>query len=88
VLPSLFFTYLGQAAFLIHAPDAVQSVYYNSLPEPVYWPMFVIATLAAIVASQVNSNEQHRISYSDPMSSIGHATDGTLEESLGMDRNG
>ena len=54
LLPSLFFTYLGQAAYLIRFPDGVQSVYYNSLPNPVYWPMFVIATLASIVASQVN----------------------------------
>jgi len=53
VLPSLFFTYLGQAAYLIQFPKAVESIYYNSLPRPVYWPMFVIATLAAIVASQV-----------------------------------
>ena len=55
LLPSLFFTYLGQAAYLIRFPDGVQSVYYNSLPDPVYWPMFVIATLASIVASQVRS---------------------------------
>lgn len=58
LLPSLFFTYLGQAAYLVKFPAGVQSVYYNSLPHPIYWPMFVIATLASIVASQVRSIEQ------------------------------
>lgn len=53
LLPSLFFTYLGQAAYLIEDPNSVASLYYNSLPRPIYWPMFVVATLASIVASQV-----------------------------------
>lgn len=53
LLPSLLFTYLGQAAFLVRFPDSISSLYYNSIPDPIYWPMFVIATLAAIVASQV-----------------------------------
>ena len=53
LLPSLLFTYLGQAAFLIRFPDSASGVYYNSLPRPIYWPMFVVATLASIVASQV-----------------------------------
>lgn len=53
LLPSLFFTYLGQAAYLIADPTSASSLYYNSLPRPIYWPMFVVATLAAIVASQV-----------------------------------
>ena len=59
LLPSLFFTYLGQAAYLINHPAEVSSVYYNSLPDPFYWPMFVVATLAAIVASQVGLPTPH-----------------------------
>ena len=27
-------------------------MFWNSLPGPVFWPMFVVATLAAIIASQ------------------------------------
>jgi K+ transporter len=65
----LLFTYLGQAAYLIEFPSAVQSVYYNSLPPPVYWPMFVVATLAAIVASQVGCRS--------PNSAVNLTLDGT-----------
>ena len=46
-------TYLGQAAYLWDHADDVNNTFYASIPDPVYWPMFVIATLAAIVASQV-----------------------------------
>lgn len=30
----------------------MKNAFYSSVPTPVYWPMFIIATLAAIVASQ------------------------------------
>ncbi|KAI7978940.1 Potassium transporter 26 [Camellia lanceoleosa] len=33
-------------------PTSNRQRFYSSIPEPVYWPMFVISTLAAIVASQ------------------------------------
>ena len=53
VYPSVVITYLGQAAYLWDHADEVNNTFYASIPDPVYWPMFVIATLAAIVASQV-----------------------------------
>ena len=53
VYPSVVITYLGQAAYLYQNPDDYDNTFYASIPNPVYWPMFVIATLAAIVASQV-----------------------------------
>jgi KUP system potassium uptake protein len=53
VYPSVVITYLGQAAYLYQNPDDYANTFYASIPNPVYWPMFVIATLAAIVASQV-----------------------------------
>lgn len=53
VYPSVLITYLGQAAFLMKNPNSVANTFYDAIPDPVYWPMFVISTLAAIVASQV-----------------------------------
>ena len=51
--PSLVITYLGQAAYLMINPDNYATTFYACIPSPVYWPVFVIAVLAAIVASQV-----------------------------------
>lgn len=52
VYPALILTYTGQVAYLIKNPEDISRAFYKSLPKPVYWPMFVVATLAAIVASQ------------------------------------
>ena len=51
--PSLVITYLGQAAYLMVNPDNYATTFYSCIPSPVYWPVFVVAVLAAIVASQV-----------------------------------
>ncbi|CAK8531807.1 unnamed protein product [Lathyrus sativus] len=52
VFPCLLLAYSGQAAYLVHNLHHSQDVFYHSIPDKVYWPVFVIATLAAIVASQ------------------------------------
>ncbi|PNT68395.1 hypothetical protein BRADI_3g40045v3 [Brachypodium distachyon] len=52
VLPSMVLAYSGQAAFLIKNPSMLSTTFYSSTPEPIFWPMFIVATLAAIVASQ------------------------------------
>ncbi|KAJ8543121.1 hypothetical protein K7X08_005644 [Anisodus acutangulus] len=52
VYPSLVLSYAGETAYLVRYPENINNAYYSSLPKPVYWPMFVISTLAAIVASQ------------------------------------
>ncbi|KAG8078989.1 hypothetical protein GUJ93_ZPchr0007g5655 [Zizania palustris] len=52
VFPSLILAYSGQTAYLIKNPGAMSTAFYSSIPGPLFWPMFVIATLAAIVASQ------------------------------------
>ncbi|OVA04325.1 potassium transporter [Macleaya cordata] len=52
VFPSIILAYTGQAAYLRkHNLDATDA-FYKSVPVPVYWPMFVVAVLAAIIASQ------------------------------------
>jgi hypothetical protein len=52
VYPSLIITYVGEMAYLIRNPRDIGSSFYKSIPNGVYWPMFGIATLASIVASQ------------------------------------
>ncbi|KAK8946183.1 Potassium transporter 26 [Platanthera guangdongensis] len=52
VYPALILAYSGEAAFLIKNPDKLSTAFYSSVPEPIFWPMFVVATLAAVVASQ------------------------------------
>ena len=53
VYPAVVISYLGQAAYLWVHPEDVASTFYQSIPDPVYWPLFCISVLAAIVASQV-----------------------------------
>jgi len=45
-------TYVGQMAYLINHPNDYIQGFFRSIPILVFWPIFVIATLAAIVASQ------------------------------------
>lgn len=52
VYPSATLAYLGQTAYLIHHPDVYKTPFFSSVPSPLYWPVFIIATLATIVASQ------------------------------------
>ncbi|KAF6142782.1 hypothetical protein GIB67_023264 [Kingdonia uniflora] len=52
VYPCLVLQYLGQAAFITKNFSAVPISFYASIPKPVFWPVFVVASLASIVASQ------------------------------------
>ncbi|XP_024541228.1 potassium transporter 10 [Selaginella moellendorffii] len=54
VFPCLIAAYMGQAAYLMKYPRDVDEPFYNSIPNRpfIYWPMFVVATAAAIIASQ------------------------------------
>ncbi|KAL5054793.1 hypothetical protein RYX36_035475 [Vicia faba] len=52
IYPSLVLTYAGQTAYLIRNPNDHNDGFYKFIPTPVYWPIFIIATSAAIVASQ------------------------------------
>lgn len=52
VFPALLCAYSGQAAYLTKFPDDVLNTFYASIPDPLYWPMFVIAVCASIIASQ------------------------------------
>lgn len=52
VYPCLVVQYMGQAAFLSKNITSISNSFYHSIPDPVFWPVFIIATLASIVGSQ------------------------------------
>ena len=52
VLPGLLLNYLGQAALLIRTPSGLENPFYAIVPEWAIFPMVVLATSAAIIASQ------------------------------------
>ncbi|KZV14905.1 Potassium transporter family protein isoform 1 [Dorcoceras hygrometricum] len=52
VFPCLLLAYMGQAAYLIKHPHSAARIFYASVPESLFWPVFVIATVAAVIASQ------------------------------------
>ncbi|KAJ6388591.1 hypothetical protein OIU77_027032 [Salix suchowensis] len=52
VYPCLVLQYMGQAAFLSQNLSAVSTSFHSSIPDWLFWPVTVMATLAAIVASQ------------------------------------
>lgn len=51
-LPALILNYFGQGALLLRSPAAASNPFYLLAPSAFQWPMLVIATAAAIVASQ------------------------------------
>ncbi|XP_008802129.2 potassium transporter 5-like [Phoenix dactylifera] len=50
--PSLVLAYTGQASYLRKHMEDVSDTFYKSIPGGLYWPMFVVAILAAVIASQ------------------------------------
>ncbi|CAO2826044.1 unnamed protein product [Amaranthus hypochondriacus] len=52
VYPCLVLAYMGEAAYLSKHRKDLESSFYKAIPEPIFWPVFVIATLATVVASQ------------------------------------
>ena len=51
-LPALMLNYFGQGALLLRSPSASSSPFYLLAPPAFQWPLLLIATAAAIVASQ------------------------------------
>ncbi|MDZ4373587.1 MAG: potassium transporter Kup [Phenylobacterium sp.] len=52
VLPSLTLNYLGQGALVLSDPTAVENPFFRMIPEVIYWPVILLATAAACIASQ------------------------------------
>ncbi|XP_004294303.1 PREDICTED: potassium transporter 1 [Fragaria vesca subsp. vesca] len=52
VYPSLVLSYMGEAAFLSKHHEDIQRSFYRSIPEAVFWPVFILASFASVVGSQ------------------------------------
>lgn len=52
VFPCLLLAYMGQGAYLMNYPNSANRIFYDSVPDGLFWPVFVIATVAAVIASQ------------------------------------
>ncbi|KAK1437248.1 hypothetical protein QVD17_03037 [Tagetes erecta] len=52
VYPALITAYSGQASWLRKHSHLVADTFYKSAPDALYWPVFVVAVMAAIIASQ------------------------------------
>ena len=52
VLPALLLNYLGQGALVLDHPEARANPFFQMIPQAVYWPVVLLATVAAIIASQ------------------------------------
>jgi KUP system potassium uptake protein len=52
VLPSLIINYFGQGAMLLGNPDAIENPFFLMAPSWALMPLLVLATLAAVIASQ------------------------------------
>ncbi|MDR0183496.1 potassium transporter Kup [Lysobacter arvi] len=52
VLPCLMLNYLGQGAFVLGHPSAVKNPFFEAVPSWALYPMIVLATMAAVIASQ------------------------------------
>ncbi|PUA30176.1 MAG: potassium transporter Kup [Cellvibrio sp. 79] len=52
VFPALALNYMGQGALLLADPAAIANPFYKLFPQTLIWPALIIASLAAIIASQ------------------------------------
>jgi KUP system potassium uptake protein len=52
VLPSLVLNYLGQGALVLRDPLASTNPFFLLAPPTLHWPLLLIATAAAVIASQ------------------------------------
>jgi KUP system potassium uptake protein len=52
VLPALALNYFGQGALLLQHPEAIDNPFFKLVPPALLYPMIVLATAAAVIASQ------------------------------------
>ncbi|XP_009792006.1 potassium transporter 7-like isoform X2 [Nicotiana sylvestris] len=52
VLPCLLLGYLGQAAYLMENHADTTQAFFSSVPSGAFWPVFLIANIAALIASR------------------------------------
>ena len=52
VFPSLLLNYFGQGALVLRDPSAASNPFFLLAPSAMLWPLLIIATMAAVIASQ------------------------------------
>jgi KUP system potassium uptake protein len=52
VFPCLALNYLGQGALVLRRPGARFNPFFDMAPHALYWPVLILATTAAVIASQ------------------------------------
>ncbi|XP_048128937.1 potassium transporter 7 [Rhodamnia argentea] len=52
VLPCLMLGYMGQAAYLMDHHSDYEQVFFSSIPSVAFWPILLIANIAALIASR------------------------------------
>lgn len=52
VLPALILNYFGQGALILQHPETVKNPFYLLAPEWMLFPLIILATMAAVIASQ------------------------------------
>jgi KUP system potassium uptake protein len=52
VFPALLLNYFGQAAYVLYDPEAIDNPFYKMVPAWGLLPMVILATAAAVIASQ------------------------------------
>lgn len=52
VFPALLLNYFGQGAYLSQHPEGLENPFFMMAPEWMLWPLLILATMAAIIASQ------------------------------------
>ena len=52
VLPCLLLNYLGQGALVLGHPAARANPFFDMIPQAIYWPVLLLATVATVIASQ------------------------------------
>ncbi|NOU24336.1 MAG: KUP/HAK/KT family potassium transporter, partial [Methylotenera sp.] len=52
VLPALVLNYFGQGALVLLNPESIKNPFYLLAPEWMLYPLIILATLAAVIASQ------------------------------------
>jgi KUP system potassium uptake protein len=50
--PALILNYLGQGALTLLHPEAAANPFWRMVPHAFYWPIMVLAAMAAVIASQ------------------------------------
>ncbi|XP_050216234.1 potassium transporter 5-like [Mercurialis annua] len=52
LIPSVLLAYVGQCSYLQENAADITDSFFKSIPKALFWPQFIVAVLAAIIASQ------------------------------------